>query len=546
MAATHWSAGVETVTKVAGTVGLVSTAALFLGRLLFWAAPSFGRLQMGSMENPNEDVRSVVSTLRRWAPRRDTRRASEWFATALLGLSAVEAGFAVAHAVDPLGIFAAPEWAPAAAWPAILAQVVMAVLLVAPTTRADDRSFRPLLPVVDDLDRCSAESAARFLETVHTLLQQSGGSRRRPVAPLIVLIPADSRWVRTAFSTRYQDFSGLGDEAKSLGADFVQKLFEHTVLVPELSPEQVREFGRGLRPASPSPSAGSPRRPNQRGVAVPSPGSAPHAPRDSDVSAQPSQPVLSLAEPHDASRPARGQAYLDELRNRVNHAGVTPQELADLGAQVSASLDLAGAERIQNEIADRLLDDDLSQEREHLLLEYAESLPPNPRLIKRVANYWSMLQTIQLLVRHRISQDVVMRAAIVAVQFPTLAELIQQSPWLPEIDRRRLDGLKDARQAMDATPPTSPEAQEVSAGTKGLASADPTVDDDAPADVQAVMTLLRRPDIRRLLNGPDGIVRLTDLARALGRTSGVEPYDPERPTPTAAPSEAGAPTAHPS
>ncbi|MGL5825374.1 MAG: P-loop NTPase fold protein, partial [Nocardioides sp.] len=105
---------------------------------------------------------------------------------------------------------------------------------------------RPILLVIDDLDRCPANRVVKLLETVHTLMRESDRARRltqwRRPASLLVVVAADGRWVRRAFSTTYADFAPLGSAVHGLGSDFIQKLFDHTVLIPALSAQQVVDY----------------------------------------------------------------------------------------------------------------------------------------------------------------------------------------------------------------------------------------------------------------------------------------------------------------
>ena len=128
------------------------------------------------------------------------------------------------------------------------------------TLRCHRHPRRPIVLVIDDLDRCSAERVVKLMETVHTLLREPAEPRllpgwRRP-APLVVLVLADGRWVRTAFETSYESFGALGSPVHGLGADFLQKVFDHTVLVPALAADQVQTYVDHLTGTSPWAVAG--------------------------------------------------------------------------------------------------------------------------------------------------------------------------------------------------------------------------------------------------------------------------------------------------
>lgn len=460
---------VEMITKWGGTFTLAATAAVFASRILFWSAPYFGRLQMSADDNPNGEVRHTLAALRRWAPRRGTRAGFEWFCVGALTyafalfIGGIATGISIAAAAGAIVTIGVAWW-------------------MSHEASSSDRAHRPIVFIVEDLDRCSADAAVRYLETIQTLLRQSGDRKGRPVAKLVVLVLADSRWIRTAFSSVYRDFEPLGDPAKSLGADFLQKLFEHTILVPESNELQTSQLVRSIADSTngkhPSP--------------LPSP--------DPLLSEADTSPAHDSNEVHEGQQDARAE---DEARadgvGREIATAQTPEELQAASTRVATVDDRQLRSQLEAEAVQRTYAPEQVAARQYQLERHLDVLPPNPRLIKRVNNYWAMLQAVRLVVGHDLAEDTLMRAAIVAIQFPSLAEQIQHSPWLPEIDRRRLDTHENARREEDSA------AKEVA------------------ADMEAVMHLLGRPDIGRLLGGPDGIVLLTDLARALGRTSGIAP-----------------------
>lgn len=169
-------------TFLTGATALVAAVAVAT-RSLFWSSPVLGRINIRSDDNPLGEVARMVMRIRRWSPQQGRQR-------------------------------------------------------------------RPILLVIDDLDRCEAPTVVAYLETVHTLLRDHGETSvrkwRSPPAPLIVLVLADGRWVRTAFTTQYGDFDELGSPVRSLGGDFLQKLFDHSVLVPDLTADQVSHFLRHI------------------------------------------------------------------------------------------------------------------------------------------------------------------------------------------------------------------------------------------------------------------------------------------------------------
>ncbi|MGH4014444.1 MAG: P-loop NTPase fold protein [Pseudonocardiaceae bacterium] len=193
----------------------------------------------------------IAARLSRMAPLRVTLR---WLALLRVALLRV-----LLLAVAAAGVYLAfspglvTQWLPLPSMiqrhPTVWAVSVVlgcAVLYTLWTASRRRQPRRPILLVIDDLDRCSAERVVKLLETVHTLLREPAGTRllphwRRP-ASLIVLVLADGRWVRAAFEARYESFGALGSPVHGLGADFLQKVFDHIVLVPALAADQVQTY----------------------------------------------------------------------------------------------------------------------------------------------------------------------------------------------------------------------------------------------------------------------------------------------------------------
>ena len=100
------------------------------------------------------------------------------------------------------------------------------------------RPRRMVLLVIDDLDRCNSDRVVRLLETVHTVLRERSAPRwlrrwRKP-ARFAVIVSASGHWVRDAFTKHYEVFDREtpDDAVHDLGADFLHKIFDHSVLVP--------------------------------------------------------------------------------------------------------------------------------------------------------------------------------------------------------------------------------------------------------------------------------------------------------------------------
>ena len=285
---------------------------------------------------------------------------------------------------------------------------------------------RPVLLVIDNLDRCAAERVVGVLEAVHTLLHAPAAPRAlrrwRAPAPLAVLVAADGRWLRAAVEERYPGFDGLSSSVRGLGADFVQAVFDHTVLVPPLSAPQVQSYAavllRGV--AGRSGTRGRPalipraRFPHDDAVPQPPRGERRRALRD--LLRRPRRPAAGAA-----TSPAPG-------------TGAPPGPHAPAGPP--AETGRAGAvEGVSAERAVYEAGTEATVTRTHHLLErYTPLLPANPRMVKRVANTWGMLLALQAHLGHAQDQDTLARAAILLVRFPALVDVLLSATSAPQTD----------------------------------------------------------------------------------------------------------------
>jgi hypothetical protein len=315
------SSGVQPVAIVAAVVGGLVGVGRTVGRTLFWHSAPFGRLHLHTEDNPLGQVADMISWLRGWAPR------------------------------------------------------------VPPGRTGHDR--QPILLVIDDLDRCSAERVVKILETVHTILRQPldrSRSRRRKQARLFVLVLADGHWVRQSFASQFADFQNPGAATRDLGSDFMQKVFDHVVLVPELFAEQVSAYLDSVVTE------------RTDGVRV-SPDRNIVAGRNDEA-----VPPESQAPP-DAASPIR-----DQERQQIDRV------LQEATAEATAARS------------------------QHLLHTYESLMPSNPRMIKRIANALGMLRAVQTHVGHIEDNDAMARAAILLVRFPVLAARLRLDDLLNATD----------------------------------------------------------------------------------------------------------------
>jgi hypothetical protein len=84
------------------------------------------------------------------------------------------------------------------------------------------RANRPVIFLVDDLDRCDGTYVVEFLEAMQTLVRDAPrelrGSRRSAVAGPYAFIAADGQWIRTSYETHYASFTATAPAGRPLAS----------------------------------------------------------------------------------------------------------------------------------------------------------------------------------------------------------------------------------------------------------------------------------------------------------------------------------------
>lgn len=398
-----WSDAAALGTTVAALAGIAAFA-LSAARALFWTSPAFGRLYVKTEDNPLGEIAELVGSLRRWTPRAMGSQAPcyallVWFMPITI-LLAIGVAAVVTDLREIATLFALTA----------VAFIAIAVVAYAPLTRPFSMEHEkcPLVLVIDDLDRCASERVVRLIEAIHTLLRttvpKSPFGRHGP-ASLVVIVLADSRWLRASFEASFTDFEKLSSAVHGLGADFLQKVFGHTVLIPELSAQQVETMiGIATMPGSPTAAVDSSHHP--------SPGVVPALTNAAAAASRRADEAIATSAPGDLRSEFVEQALADD----------------ELSVEARRTLELRRVLREGSE-------EGAAAAREHLLREYAGLMPANPRLIKRVANTHGMLLAVSSHLGQPREPDAVCRVAIMFVRFPVLVDALLSAVEVPKIDK---------------------------------------------------------------------------------------------------------------
>jgi hypothetical protein len=240
------------------------------------------------------------------------------------------------------------------------------------------RLSRPLLVVIDDIDRCRAEQVVELLESVQTLLRDAPApGQDRPRDPMAVIVAADAAWLHRAFEREYDGFgAAVAEPGKPLGYLFCDKIFQLVVPMPGLG-----EVGQAAFLAS------------LLGVST----AQPSTPRDANA-------VREAARLIDASG--------SEAEVLTVLSSVEPQVREQVGPQA----------------VDALTRPELVQRTEHSLTRFAPLLPSNPRSMKRFINDYSMARAVRTLEGDPVPVDALAQWTVMRTRWPALAAYLAERP----------------------------------------------------------------------------------------------------------------------
>lgn len=247
---------------------------------------------------------------------------------------------------------------------------------------------RPVLVIIDDLDRCNADYVVSLLETIQTMLRQ---------APITYLAAGDRKWLTTSFEKRYADFRrSLDGPAKPLGHLFLEKVFQLSVAIPQLGGEAAHRFWQGLV----------------------------------NRSAQ----ATVAEEPSDQQREEARKIIADE------------QSETAFQQQIDAATDPAFKKALLTEAALRVASPEFAGNLESRYARYGLLLERNPRAIKRLVNKLALNISVLFLEARRFTAGPLARWTIIEMRWPILADALRDHPeWLDDFAKadKSFANLKD-------------------------------------------------------------------------------------------------------
>ncbi len=239
------------------------------------------------------------------------------------------------------------------------------------------RAGRPVVFLVDDLDRCDKEYVVELLDDIQTLIRDSGSrhSRNARAGGPYFVVAADGAWIRASYEDRYSALAPqVSEPGQSLGYLFLDKIFQLTATVPSLSGTTQDAFLRRLLAERPD--------------------------RGSDEGMRLTQAKAQIAD----SRSDR------EIREVVEGA---PSALRD-------ELVVAAVEK--------LTDEAVEAQAEHDLQKFAPLFDRNPRRMKRFLNTYKLEQVRCFLEQNIVEENSLALWTLVRMRWPLVGDYLCANP----------------------------------------------------------------------------------------------------------------------
>ena len=232
---------------------------------------------------------------------------------------------------------------------------------------------RPILICIDDLDRCEEDYLVATLESIQTILNNQR---------VFFIIAADQNWLMKAFETKYSNYIGtINTPGKSIGHNFLEKIFQLTLSIPNMSNEAQISYLKYL-----------------------------------------------LGDKNYSSNKLRKKKEAIEKE----FVGITSEEELIRHAQVVSGDPIEDA--LRKEIAViQSASKEIERETEHFLLHFSNLMEPNPRAMKRLITFYSVIRSIAIISDIQLINNFSQRIKltlwiIVKMRWPVLADYLEKNP----------------------------------------------------------------------------------------------------------------------
>lgn len=252
---------------------------------------------------------------------------------------------------------------------------------------------RPVLVIIDDIDRCEPKFVVEMTRGLQTILK----------SPRVVyLLLGDRNWIEQAFEVCHEDMNKIDVGAEhTFGGRFVEKAIQLSFILPSISGKKedyVREVLTGRRSGSAGGAAARPAG-DQNAAAEANRTSGPNAPAGGTVE-DGGEPEARSDETNGDFPAEVSPDQLLRVRREMSQAR-TAQEISAVGAEQSRTVGgdraLKIAVREEAVLRRAAQREEVEEAIRHWLQPLARFLPGNPRHIKRIINAVFMYQNSLLL-----------------------------------------------------------------------------------------------------------------------------------------------------
>ena len=225
------------------------------------------------------------------------------------------------------------------------------------------RFRRPVVVVVDDLDRCDHDYVVALIRGMQTVM----------VSPRIVyLLLGDRDWIEKAFAEAHKAMAAIdvGPE-HSFGGRFVEKAIQMSFVLPEMDLKRRGDFTRAILKS------------REGAAAKPPEGAAETVLRNLQARAALDAGTADIEEILGTGNFAEREAKAETLIEQVANSDAGETEKVAFATDLTARLVKVAA-----------TDKSVEKETGHMLVGLAPLLPANPRQIKRIINAITILQQV--------------------------------------------------------------------------------------------------------------------------------------------------------
>lgn len=256
--------------------------------------------------------------------------------------------------------------------------------------RTLSRAPRPVVFLIDDLDRCDAKYVVEFLEVVQTLVKEAPAflddgsrgqpSKRRKPGPY-GFVAADGRWIRSSYEQQFAAFQATTEPGRPLGYLFLEKVFQLHVLLPIVTPAAREKYFTTLL---------------TRGAI------------EADTTAEQLKLIASAQAAVDGANSEQG----------LLSAGRIAQGITDPGRRIE----------VLGRAAVRFSERAIENATTHDLAPFVPLLDPNPRSMKLFVNTYGVLRSLRTLEEAFVPTEQLALWTVIEIRWPQLADHLRAHP----------------------------------------------------------------------------------------------------------------------